>query len=196
MDGDDADGCTDLCQFTCTMDSDCVDTDMCNGAETCDTTTNVCVPGTPVDCSSLDSACSMGMCVPATGMCSEMNIPDGTLCDDGDMCTTDTTCTSGTCCDGAAACTGTYPVCGAGPSCECSDSPESCANGFACTGGACECDADEDCDAMGAECVGGVCDCDGAAGMGAGMGAACTEGQVCAGTSGPSDCTCTGGSCP
>mgnify|MGYP003111598960 CR=1 FL=1 len=327
MDGDDTDGCTDACEFTCETDAECADATLCNGTETCNLLSNTCEAGTAVDCTGMDSDCTMGVCAAATGLCSAMNINEagscddsdpcttgetcttgtcgggtttdcsgmdsectvgvcnsttgacmamnsneGGACDDSDMCTTGSTCTAGTCgggsavdctgldgdctmgvcnptngmceaqnaneggaCDdsdactmgttctagtcgsgsgvcptgemcmgagvcscgatmgggsGAAACTGTYPSCGAGMTCECTTGPDSCTNGFVCTTGDCACDSDMDC-GMG-ECIGGVCDCDGMAGAGA----ACTAGQVCTGTTGPADCSCTGGSCP
>jgi hypothetical protein len=34
----------------CVVDADCDDGQFCNGAETCDTDTGTCLPGTPVDC--------------------------------------------------------------------------------------------------------------------------------------------------
>jgi putative metal-binding protein len=41
--GDDADGCTDLCSFSCSVADDCgVDGNECNGVERCDVTTHRC----------------------------------------------------------------------------------------------------------------------------------------------------------
>ncbi len=65
-----------------------------------------------VDCTSLDDACNVGVCDPATGTCMAMPVVDGTTCDDGDMCSTASECTSG-------ACVMTTPV-------DCSGSTDAC----------------------------------------------------------------------
>ena len=46
-DGNDVerDGCDNDCTLSCLEDVDCVDETVCNGSETCDTTTNACVAG-------------------------------------------------------------------------------------------------------------------------------------------------------
>jgi hypothetical protein len=48
--GDDDDGCTDECTFTCVADLDCNDLNACNGNETCVADTHVCIAGTPITC--------------------------------------------------------------------------------------------------------------------------------------------------
>lgn len=64
----DSDGCTTLCAFTCTADSDCDDMVMCTGIETCDLETHTCVAGTPTDCND-DDPCTDDLCDDAMGGC-------------------------------------------------------------------------------------------------------------------------------
>jgi hypothetical protein len=74
----------------------CGGDDLCHPAGTC-------VAGRcdaqPLDCAALDGTCRVGVCDPATGGCSALAAPEGTLCDDGDPCTFQDTC-------GAAGCAG------------------------------------------------------------------------------------------
>lgn len=67
----------------------CMTDGMCDGNGVCS--------GTPVDCSSLDSACAVGVCDPADGQCFAQTFADGTGCDDDDACTTGDTCAAGVC---------------------------------------------------------------------------------------------------
>lgn len=65
------DGCENDCTYTCTDNSECVDTNLCNGAETCNTSTHECVAGTPEDdgfgCDDDPrSICLSGACVEST----------------------------------------------------------------------------------------------------------------------------------
>jgi len=41
------DGCESDCTFTCVADSDCFDSEICNGFEACDVGTHTCLPGRP-----------------------------------------------------------------------------------------------------------------------------------------------------
>ncbi|MCC6874961.1 MAG: putative metal-binding motif-containing protein [Sandaracinaceae bacterium] len=66
MDGDDADGCTDTCEFTCESDADCSDDDVCTGIEACDTETHQCSVPTPLTCTPPD-ACHSVTCDPMLG---------------------------------------------------------------------------------------------------------------------------------
>jgi cysteine-rich repeat protein len=45
--GDPDDGCTDACLYSCHESSECMDTDVCNGDETCGSSTHRCEAGTP-----------------------------------------------------------------------------------------------------------------------------------------------------
>jgi hypothetical protein len=64
--GDQTDGCRDDCTFTCATDEDCLDTDACNGAETCDVGTHTCMAATALDCDDSDP-CSADSCEMKTG---------------------------------------------------------------------------------------------------------------------------------
>jgi polyhydroxybutyrate depolymerase len=62
---DDEDGCTMLCEFTCSRDDDCDDNDSCNGLETC-TPDHICLSGTPLEegeACGPNRSCRDGVCV-------------------------------------------------------------------------------------------------------------------------------------
>lgn len=50
-----------------------------------------------VTCQASDACHQVGICDPATGICSTPPVPDGTACDDGDACTLTDGCESGVC---------------------------------------------------------------------------------------------------
>jgi cysteine-rich repeat protein len=125
--GDDEDGCTDICTFTCSNDADCSTNDMCAGEGSCDLTTHTCQPGIPLadgEKCGLGMACIKGICTnincessedcisdcdplascnPATGVCEPGSpIADDTLCDNGDGYCKGSVCVSNTCGDGIA----------------------------------------------------------------------------------------------
>jgi hypothetical protein len=70
----------------CTVDTDCDDGLFCNGVETCDTGTGVCVAGTPPV---LDDgvSCTIDTCDESAD--TVVHLPRDSLCDDGDVCTAD-----------------------------------------------------------------------------------------------------------
>jgi len=82
----------------------CLEAGLCDGA-------GVCVGGGPLDCSGLDTQCSVGSCNATTGLCEAINVANGTTCDDGSACTTNDTCNAGICggtaisCDDGNSCT-------------------------------------------------------------------------------------------
>lgn len=84
---------TDACLFT-PDDDFCDDDQFCNGVETCSATLG-CQPGTPVDCSSLDTQCTDGVCNEATDACEALPVIGA--CDDGLFCTSNDLCSNGTC---------------------------------------------------------------------------------------------------
>jgi len=87
---------TDSCA-QCAVDADCDDAMFCNGVETCDMGGN-CVAGIPpLDCSSLDTDCALGVCDEGMQACIEAPANEGGVCDDGDVCTTMDQCSAGMC---------------------------------------------------------------------------------------------------
>jgi cysteine-rich repeat protein len=131
---DDADGCKADCAFTCTLDADCADTDLCNGIETCTSggsTASRCAAGTPpADGFACGSGllCNGGACV-ATA-CGDGFLSAGEACDDGNTtngdgcdsdctftCSADADCSDGVVCNGTELCSNAGTVtsaCGAG----------------------------------------------------------------------------------
>jgi hypothetical protein len=124
-----------------------------------------------VDCSSLTTACAIGVCSPSTGACSALARDDGTSCEDGSACTTSDTCVAGACRPGAELdCSGLTTACATGvcspaTGCRamavadgtgCAAGP--CATG-ACTAGACATAPIADCGGCGGGlfCAGGTC---------------------------------------
>ncbi len=67
---------------SCTVNADCVDANLCNGAETC--VANACTPGTPISCDD-GLFCTLDSCIPGTGACTYA----ANLCQDNDYCTLD-----------------------------------------------------------------------------------------------------------
>lgn len=79
----------------------CNDGNACTAPDTCQA--GVCTGGTTsaVVCTALDQCHNAGVCVPATGICSNPAKPDNTPCSDGNQCTGPDTCQSGLCVPGA-----------------------------------------------------------------------------------------------
>jgi MYXO-CTERM domain-containing protein len=171
---------------TCNDGNACFTTDVCQAG--------TCVGTTAVTCSALDDCHNVGTCNPATGICSNPEKVNGSVCNDSDECTTSDTCQSG-------ACVGSAPlVCTASDDChlpgECDPSTGVCSNpakadGAACNdGNACTVDA----------CQAGVC-------LGSDESPCvamdeCHEAGVCDPATGdcnnpakPDGAPCTGGSC-
>ncbi|MDH5674481.1 MAG: hypothetical protein OEZ06_20305 [Myxococcales bacterium] len=122
-----------------------------NTAETC----------ADVDCSALDSECTVGACSPTTGECVADPLSAGTACGDS----SDTECSAPDSCDGAGACLANHATSGAscgdtGDECTVADTCDgagSCTdNGFVTAGTSCgdssdtECSAPDSCDGAGA----------------------------------------------
>ncbi len=76
----------------------CTDGTLCTQTDTC--LGGLCVGANPVVCAAQDSCHAAGTCNPATGLCSNPLLLDGTLCDDGNPCTLTDTCQDGTCLGG------------------------------------------------------------------------------------------------
>ncbi|MEZ4325072.1 MAG: MopE-related protein [Polyangiales bacterium] len=137
------DGCEpSSCLFSCKVDADCDDGNLCTGAETCDLATHTCMPGTPgtgTPCTQPDNdpgVCNMGLCVPEG--CGD-GVLDGEECDDGNLfdndgcdsnctfsCTADADCDDGDLCTGTETCNLTEHVCVPGTPEVCPDAPDAC----------------------------------------------------------------------
>jgi MYXO-CTERM domain-containing protein len=89
--------------------SPCDDGSACTTMDTCQAGT--CAGGSPVLCPATDTCHEPGACDPATGLCSNPALPDGSPCDDGDKCSKSDVCQAGVC--GA----GTPVVCAAIDAC-------------------------------------------------------------------------------
>ena len=100
-DCDDGNRCTDdMCYpaLGCVHENGmklCDDGDACTTADIC--TGGACVGGYRVACPAPDSCHRAGTCDPATGLCFNPTLANGTPCDDGDLCTGGDACLSGTC---------------------------------------------------------------------------------------------------
>ncbi len=145
----DCDGLTDIDDdgcWQCTADSDCDDSDVCTGTETC--LGNLCQNGSALDCDDGD-VCTTDSCDSTTGCVHTYNTDS---CDDGLYCTV------GDACDGAGSCTGSARDC-SGESDQCNDGVCNESDG-ACeaqpVGDGTACDDGDDC-TMSDACTGGVC---------------------------------------
>ena len=72
----------------------CSDSDLCNGAETCQS--GVCRSGPAVECSDVADPCLQKACNPGTGLC-DLPMPDDTSCSDTDLCDGSERCQNGVC---------------------------------------------------------------------------------------------------
>ncbi len=91
------DGCvepTGEC-IPCVVNADCDDGLVCNGLERCSSGT--CLFGTAIDCSHLDTLCTVGVCDNDLADCVVVPANDGGQCDDGDHCTAVDFCEAGIC---------------------------------------------------------------------------------------------------
>lgn len=74
----------------------CNDGSACTSGETCQSGTCG-SPTSTVTCTALDQCHDVGVCNPATGVCSNPAKPNGTTCNDANACTTSDVCTIGVC---------------------------------------------------------------------------------------------------
>lgn len=74
--------------------SRCADEDLCS-VDVCDLEAGNCT-NNPRECLT-DETCKVGICLPETGECGVVNVPDNTLCNDGIDCTINDRCQTGTC---------------------------------------------------------------------------------------------------
>ncbi|MEZ4459638.1 MAG: integrin alpha [bacterium] len=129
----------------------CTTNGMCDGAGAC--------TGTAVDCSSLDSECTVGVCNLANGACVAQNRVNGTGCDDGAACTTGDACNAGVCVGAPVDCSGLNTACSVGA---CDANTGTCLATPANDGGACDdgdaCTENDVCSTGG--CAGTAVTCD------------------------------------
>lgn len=76
----------------------CSDSNLCTAGDSCQA--GVCASDAPVSCTAQSACHDVGVCSPATGLCSNPVKPAGSPCDDADLCTTGDTCQAGTCAPG------------------------------------------------------------------------------------------------
>jgi hypothetical protein len=123
----------DVCQNgTCTGTPriQCDDGNACNGKETCNPTTGLCVAGAAPDCDD-DNPCTDDSCTGAGGC---VHAPRTGACDDGNVCTIGDSCQTGVCvgspdnpcddgdpCNGVEACNAATGQCDDGPRLRCDD---------------------------------------------------------------------------
>jgi hypothetical protein len=128
----------------------CNDGDACTQTDTC--VGGVCTGSNPVVCTALDQCHVPGTCAPATGVCSNPTVSDGTSCNDGDACTQTDACVGGVCtgsnpvvcepldqCHAAGTCAPATGVCSnptVSDGTSCNDG-NACTAGEACLGGSC-----------------------------------------------------------
>jgi hypothetical protein len=177
-------GVCDPVTFACQSQSsneedDCEDGDLCTVGERCNL--GQCAGGLPVDCSSFDGPCVIGVCDPGTGTCGPGAVGNGIACEDGDLCTTGEVCTGGVCGGGAAVdCTALDGPCVVGM---CTPATGACGPTPRANGTACE---DGNSCTTGEQCTAGVC----GGGSPANEGQSCDDGSPC--TTGES---CSAGTC-
>lgn len=129
----------------------CIDNDPCSATSSCSGGT--CVGKTPVDCSFLNGACSVGVCDPQLG-CITQPVPDGKACDDQFYCTVNDACKGGVCAGVPNTCAAPNDVCKIGV---CNEAQKSCVAMPGNDGAACDdnnlCTSGETCSA--GSCIGG-----------------------------------------
>ncbi|MBW2460090.1 MAG: hypothetical protein JRH11_00490 [Deltaproteobacteria bacterium] len=122
------DGCDNDCAFSCTVDTECNDSEACTGVETCDVGSHTCTnPADLADGTSCGggNVCNGGACVASS--CGNSMTDGGEDCDDGNVtngdgcdndctysCTAASDCDDGDLCNGAEACNTTSHQCQAG----------------------------------------------------------------------------------
>jgi N-acetylneuraminic acid mutarotase len=173
----------------------CSDGNACTVSDVC--TNGTCTPGNALSCVAQDQCHSVGVCNPATGLCTNPNQPDGSNCNDNNSCTQTDTCQAGTCTGGNAVVCPAPDQCHTAGSClpatgACTNPQKAnntvCNDGNACTqtdtcqNGACSGANPVSCGAA-SQCQVGGGVCDPATGICSGPpkpdGTACNDGNAC-----------------
>jgi hypothetical protein len=172
---DDGDQCTagDACSLGVCSGTPIQEGSGCDDLDLC-TLTDVCIgglcAGTAIDCTSLDSFCSVGTCDPGTGVCELGPINEGVTCDDGDLCTVGDACSAGVCLGSPTDCTFLDDQCAVGTcstvtgACQAipladgtiCDDGDNCTLTDECSGGACL-GTPVDCSSLDSGCIVGAC---------------------------------------
>ncbi|NOX58898.1 MAG: right-handed parallel beta-helix repeat-containing protein [Planctomycetes bacterium] len=126
----------------------CDDNNACTTGDAC--SSGVCI-GDPIDCSSLNDVCEVGVCDTASGLCETVPASEGSLCDDLDFCTTDDACLDGICAGTQVDCSHLDDACAAGV---CNPVDGTCETTSTNDGGACD---DLDVCTPNDICVAGTC---------------------------------------
>ncbi|MCB9730724.1 MAG: hypothetical protein H6746_19795 [Deltaproteobacteria bacterium] len=168
----------------------------CGGVGVCDGGS---CAATPVDCSGLDGACTVGMCDADTGSCVALPANEGAGCDDGRACTSGDVCSGGVCVGSGADCSAADTACGVGvcsdgggcetlaaPAGLACDDGDPCTVGDACGAGGCagqpkSCVASDACHEASCDPTTGACvEVSAHEGESCGAGNLCIEDGVCA----------------
>ncbi|MDX9719723.1 MAG: hypothetical protein RBU37_03185, partial [Myxococcota bacterium] len=159
-----------LCQAgSCVLASDgtlCDDALFCTTGDQC--VSGLCA-GSPVDCSSFDDQCNVGVCNVGSGICEAQARSDDTSCDDQDPCTSNDVCTSGSCAGLAIDCSSASDQCNEGvcdsngdciavplPNTTDCDDNDPCTITDLCNAGSCS-GTPKDCSALDGSCHVGIC---------------------------------------
>lgn len=188
---------------------------VCQTAGTCDGA-GTCQGAAPVDCSNLDTACTVGQCNATTGACEAVNVTNGTSCDDGDACTNNDVCGGGVCGGSAVACDDGNPCtvescdpvlgCVSVPAADglACDDGNACTSADSCTAGVCggsavTCDDGNECTVDSCDAVLGCQAAPASAGTTCDDGLFCTVNNACDGAGAcvgaPRDCSNAAATC-
>ncbi len=177
----------------------CEDGNPCTMGETC--LGDQC-KGSQKDCSSLDAACVVGACSPASGTCAPSPKASGTACDDGNPCTSQDTCDgNGLCAAQPLSCATLDDACHTGVcnggqclqqnksnGVDCSDG-DACTVSDSCKAGACT-GVPMDCSSQADPCHTGACAAGKCGPLAKPNGTSCDDASPCT-----SNDICTGGVC-
>lgn len=93
----------------CLQTADCAaleNGNLCDGTLYCDLITHTCKvnPASVVQCPAPSGPCAKVVCLPESGQCNEVALPDASACEDGAACTVGDYCSAGSCVAGTVTC--------------------------------------------------------------------------------------------